>query len=77
MPIFDFVCTRCQKQFEMLVLGSTQPLCPACKSSDLQKLISMPAPPNKSKRILEGARRQAAREGHFSNYAKSELPRRK
>lgn len=77
MPIFEFVCTDCNNAFEVLLRGAEEAVCPACQGRRLQKQISLPAPQGKSKSLVAGARRQAAREGHFSNYASSELPRRK
>ena len=44
MPIFEYACKACGKEFEALVLKTTgDPACPACKSTDLDKLISRPA----------------------------------
>ena len=44
MPIFEYACKACGKEFEALVLPTTDaPACPACKSADLEKLISRPA----------------------------------
>ena len=40
MPIYDYKCRRCSNQFELLVLGSTQPECPSCQSHDLEQLLS-------------------------------------
>ncbi len=40
MPIFDFICRACGKEFETLVMGSSQPTCPKCNSSDLAKQMS-------------------------------------
>lgn len=75
MPLFDYRCNACDKTFEMLVRGGTGPSCPACGSAQIEKQISLPAAPGKSAGIISGARRQAAREGHFSNYSRSERPR--
>lgn len=77
MPIYDFLCTKCEQPFEALVRGSDMPVCPECGSSRVKKLVSLPAAPGRSKDIIASARRSAAREGHFSNYAPSERPRRK
>lgn len=77
MPLFDFVCTACGSSFELLVRGSNAPVCPECGSAALEKQVSMPAQPGKTAAIVTGARKQAAREGHFSHYAPSERPRRK
>ncbi|MFM8536111.1 MAG: FmdB family zinc ribbon protein [Acidimicrobiia bacterium] len=44
MPIFEYQCKGCGKEFEALVLPTTgAPACPACKSTELDKLISRPA----------------------------------
>lgn len=77
MPIYDFRCSACEADFELLVLGSTLPACPECGSTKVDKLVSLPAPRAKTAGIVAGARAQAAREGHFSNYAPPERPKRK
>jgi len=44
MPIFEYACKSCGKEFEALVLPTTgMPKCPACESTELEKLISSPA----------------------------------
>jgi putative FmdB family regulatory protein len=44
MPIFEYACKSCGKDFETLVRPNTAlPACPACQSTDLEKLISRPA----------------------------------
>jgi putative FmdB family regulatory protein len=40
MPLFDFRCRACAKEFEALVRGSEKPRCPACKSARLERLQS-------------------------------------
>lgn len=77
MPIFDFQCTRCEHEFEALVLGSTPPVCPECGSGNLLKRVSLPAPQGKTAGIVGRARSQAAQEGHLSNYSASERRPRK
>jgi hypothetical protein len=42
----------------------------------MERLLSAPVPSGRSKTLIAGARAQAAREGHFSNYKPSERPRR-
>lgn len=76
MPIFDFHCRNCGADNELLVRSSTPPSCPNCGSDALVKQVSAPAPPGQSAGLVRQARAQAAREGHFSNYRRSELPRR-
>ena len=75
MPIYDYRCKDCHKTFDLLVRASTVPVCPECSSSQLEKLVSVLAPHGKTADILKQARSQAAKEGHFSNYKKSELKR--
>ena len=43
MPIFEYKCRSCGKQFEALVRKSDTPSCPSCSSADLEKLLSLPA----------------------------------
>ena len=50
----------------------TIPACPQCGSIRLERQISAPVPPGQSKAIIASARRQAAREGHLSNFSKAE-----
>ena len=40
MPIFEYVCNACHKEFEEIVLGGEQPVCPACGAADTTKLMS-------------------------------------
>jgi len=74
MPIHDFRCNACGEPFELLVLSSTVPACPHCGATQVEKLYSAPSAPARSPGIIAGARKQAAREGHFSNYKSSERP---
>ena len=41
MPIFEYVCQDCGKQFEAIVQGSTQAQCPACRGSKLEQQLSV------------------------------------
>ena len=41
MPIFDFHCKTCGKEFEALVRAQdAAPTCPSCRGVDLEKLLS-------------------------------------
>ena len=40
MPIYEYQCRQCGHGFETLVRGSEQPSCPACHSSDIERLLS-------------------------------------
>jgi len=41
MPIFEYQCASCAKEFEILVRNSsTVPECPACHGTELRKKLS-------------------------------------
>ena len=40
MPIYEYTCNGCGKEFETLVMGSDTPSCPGCESQDLSRLMS-------------------------------------
>ncbi|RLB23642.1 MAG: zinc ribbon domain-containing protein [Deltaproteobacteria bacterium] len=41
MPIYEYKCMDCEKEFEALVLGSDGDMkCPECKSGNLKRLMS-------------------------------------
>ncbi|MDL2316120.1 zinc ribbon domain-containing protein [Desulfovibrio sp. OttesenSCG-928-A18] len=49
MPIYEYKCTKCEKEFEELVFGDENPPCPACGAGETTRLLScaclhMPAP---------------------------------
>ena len=44
MPIYDYHCLDCNAIFDKLVMSSTVVSCPECKSGNLEKLVSKPAP---------------------------------
>ena len=43
MPIFEYRCQGCQHEFELLVLqhDTDTPACPECKSTSLEKQLSI------------------------------------
>jgi putative FmdB family regulatory protein len=41
MPLFEYRCTACDSQFELLVRGSSVPTCPSCGATTLEKMLSM------------------------------------
>ncbi len=43
MPLYEYVCKKCNQQLELLVRGSEQPQCPHCESDQLTRLLSVPA----------------------------------
>ncbi len=40
MPIFEYLCKGCGKQFEVLVRGAEKPHCPKCNSTRLEQQLS-------------------------------------
>ena len=43
MPLFEYACSQCASDFELLIRGSESPQCPECGSSELEKQFSVPA----------------------------------
>ena len=41
MPIFEYTCQNCARQFETLVRSHTVPECPQCHSRELEKHLSV------------------------------------
>ncbi|MFA5952564.1 MAG: zinc ribbon domain-containing protein [Hyphomicrobium sp.] len=76
MPLYSYQCTKCEKEFELLVASSDVPQCPSCSSKKLERLMSRIAPDGKSRGYAKNMRAAAAREGHLSNYSRSERGRR-
>ncbi len=42
MPIYEYHCPKCHKDFEELVFGSDVPACPACGGNACERLMSRP-----------------------------------
>lgn len=41
MPIYEYICKGCDKEFEVLVLGSSDEVCcPKCGGKDVNRLMS-------------------------------------
>jgi putative FmdB family regulatory protein len=75
MPLYSYHCAKCDKDVELLISSSDTPACPTCGSQELARQVSRTAPEGKSRGLVKSARAQAAREGHFSNYSRSERRR--
>lgn len=41
MPIFEYACQNCGKEFETIVLSGQKPQCPKCKSTKLRQKLSV------------------------------------
>ena len=42
MPVYEYVCNDCARQFEVLVMKRETPACPSCESIDLRRILSAP-----------------------------------
>jgi putative FmdB family regulatory protein len=40
MPIYEYECRGCGSRFEKIVYASTEPSCPSCSSTELERLLS-------------------------------------
>ncbi len=75
MPLYSYHCTKCDNEFELLIGSADVPACPACGGEKLERLMSRVAQEGKSRGYAKTMRAQAAREGHLSNYSRSERRR--
>jgi putative FmdB family regulatory protein len=41
MPIFEYICKRCNHRFETLVMSTERPKCPRCTSVKLERQVEM------------------------------------
>jgi putative FmdB family regulatory protein len=74
MPIFEYRCESCGRQFETLVLKGTVPACPECKSEALEKLLSIPAvkSDNTHALALKAAKKRDTKQASEMNRAQRE-----
>jgi putative FmdB family regulatory protein len=75
MPLYSYHCAKCDKEFELLIGAADVPACPTCGSQKVERLMSRVAAEGKSRSYAKTMRAQAAREGHLSNYSRSERKR--
>ena len=66
MPVYEYSCNACEKQFELLVRKQTVVKCPACQSEDLQKLLSLPTVQSSGTRAqaMKAAKKRDAKQGY-------------
>ena len=75
MPLYNYNCPTCEKEFELLVRSGEVPACPTCGGETLERVMSLTAPQGKMAGVARAARAQAAREGHLSHFSRSERRR--
>jgi putative FmdB family regulatory protein len=56
MPIFEYVCQKCDHRFEAIVSAATRVECPACASPRLEKQLSVFATSVKDQPAARAAR---------------------
>ena len=58
MPIFEYRCSSCGEEFELLVRGADAAACPGCGGADLERLLTSFAVSSaeRSQRVLASAR---------------------
>ncbi len=42
MPVYEYVCNDCARQFEVLLLRKDTAACPSCEGVDLKRMLSAP-----------------------------------
>jgi putative FmdB family regulatory protein len=74
VPIFEYRCKACGREFETLVRPGTTPSCVACQSQDLEKLLSLPAIKSESTHALalQAAKRRDMRKADENARAQRE-----
>ena len=65
VPLYEYRCSGCAKEFELLVRKGDAPACPSCGSQDLEKLLSGVAIKSDSTHALalKAAKRRDAKQG--------------
>ncbi|MCS7151584.1 MAG: zinc ribbon domain-containing protein [Endomicrobia bacterium] len=41
MPVYEYICKKCNTEFELLLFSGEEPVCPKCGSKELLKKISL------------------------------------
>ena len=65
MPLYEYVCKKCQHQFEALVRGDKKPVCASCGGPDLERVFSLPTVQSESTKALsmQAAKRRDKAQG--------------
>jgi putative FmdB family regulatory protein len=64
MPLYDYTCRSCGREFELLIRTGTVAACPGCQSQDLERLLSGFAVSSEHTRALnlKAGRKHAAKD---------------
>jgi len=74
VPIFEYHCQGCGRDFELLVLKGTTLACPDCNGEQLERLISLPAVRSDSThaQALKAAKKRDSKQAGENNRAQRE-----
>ncbi len=63
MPIYEYACRACGREFEILIRAGDVVSCPGCAGQDLERLLSLPAIKSDTTRdlALRAAKKRDAR----------------
>ena len=77
MPIYEYKCRACGREFEELVKLGETPDCPSCSGNDLERLVSIPAVSTDKtrKRTLGQARKAAGEVKREKDHAQAQYER--
>lgn len=46
MPVYEYYCLKCGRNFELLIRGEARASCPDCETSQVERRMSLPARPS-------------------------------
>ena len=74
MPIYEYRCRECSHEFELFVRGAMTPACASCRSTELERLISLPRVHSEARRerSLAAAKKRDAKLGSERTRAQRE-----
>lgn len=65
MPVYDYLCTQCSKQYEVhQAMSAAPPVCPDCNTNMQRRILSAPAVHGHMARGREQAIRSLPETGH-------------